>query len=37
MRYSIEPRERKDVKGYIFFYALLEILVHMRLKLLKHE
>ena len=34
MRYSIEPRERKHVKGYDF-YLLLEILVHMELKLIK--
>ena len=35
MRYSIEPKERRYVKGYGFFYLLLEILVHMQLKLLK--
>ena len=34
MRYSIEPRKRRHVKGY-GFYHLLEILVHMHLKLLK--
>ena len=34
MRYSIEPRERRHVKGY-GFYLLLEILVNMQLKLLK--
>ena len=34
MRYSIEPRERRHVKGY-GFYLLLKILVHMQLKLLK--
>ena len=34
MRYSIEPRERRYVKGY-GLYPLLEILVHMQLKLLK--
>ena len=34
MRYSIEPRERRYVKGYDFL-SLLEILVHMKLKLLK--
>ena len=33
MRYSIEPRERRHVKGY-GFYLLLQVLVHMRLKLL---
>ena len=34
MRYSVEPRKRRYVKGYIF-YPLLEILAHMQLKLLK--
>ena len=34
MLYLIEPRERRHVKGY-GFYLLLEISVHMRLKLLK--
>ena len=34
MRYSIEPRERRYVKGMVF-YPLLEILGHMQLKLLK--
>ena len=34
MRYSIEPRKRRYVKGYGFF-LLLEILVHMQLKLLR--
>ena len=34
MHYSIKPEERRYVKGYGFL-SLLEILVHMRLKLLK--
>ena len=34
MNYSIEPRERRHVKGY-GFYLWLEILPHMQLKLLK--
>ena len=34
MRYSIEPRERRHVKDMVS-YLLLEILVHMRLKLVK--
>ena len=34
MRYSIEPRERRHVKGMVL-YLLLEILVYMQLKLLK--
>ena len=33
MRYSIEPKERRHIKGY-GFYLLLEILVQMQLKLL---
>ena len=34
MRYSIEPKGRRYVKGY-GFYLLLEILVHTQLKLIK--
>ena len=38
MRYSIEPRNRIYVKGYEFLsFAKSIVLVHMQLKLLKHE
>ena len=35
MRYPIEPRERRHVKSY-GFYILLEILVHMQLRVAKN-
>ena len=36
MRYSIEPKERRYVKGYGFLsYLLLKTRVHKQLKLLK--
>ena len=34
MRYSIEPRERTYVKGYMDFYLLLKEWVHMQLNFL---